>query len=219
MKDIFFFDLDGTLTNPKLGITTCVAYALRDQGIIVDDLDSLTPFIGPPLIDGFQSITGLTYEQAQRATAKYRERFSTIGLFENQLYDGILPMLDALKQSGAQLFIATSKPEPYAIRIAQHFRFAPYFDEICGATLDGRINAKDAVIADALRRAGHPAPTRVLMIGDRKHDVIGAHQCGIDCVGVLFGFGSRTELDEAGADVILATVTDLKQYLLQQRNS
>ncbi len=218
MKDIFFFDLDGTLTNPKLGITTCVAYALRDQGIEVTDLDTLTPFIGPPLIEGFQAITGLTYEQAERATAKYRERFSVVGLFENEMYDGIIPMLEALRHAGARLFVATSKPEPYSVRIAEHFGFAKYFEQICGATLDGRMNTKDAVIADALHRAGNPDPSRVLMIGDRKHDILGAHKCGIDCAGVLFGFGSREEHEQAGADIILETVTDLHQYLLDQMN-
>lgn len=218
MKDIFFFDLDGTLTNPKLGITTCVAYALRDQGIEVSDLDTLTPFIGPPLMEGFQAIAGLNYEQAVRATAKYRERFSVVGLFENELYDGIIPMLRALRQTGARLFIATSKPEPYSVRIAEHFGFAEYFEQICGATLDGRINTKDAVIRDALRRAGHPDPSRVLMVGDRRHDIIGAHACGIDCAGVLFGFGSREEHEQAGADVLLQTVTELQSYLLAQLN-
>lgn len=216
MKDIFFFDLDGTLTNPKLGITTCVAYALRDQGIEVTDLDTLTPFIGPPLMEGFQAITGLTYEQAERATAKYRERFSVVGLFENEVYDGIIPMLKSLRQAGARLFVATSKPEPYSVRIAEHFGFAKYFEQICGATLDGRINTKDAVITDALHRAGNPDPSRVLMIGDRKHDILGAHKCGIDCAGVLFGFGSREEHEQAGADIILETVADLNNYLLEQ---
>ena len=214
MKDIFFFDLDGTLTDSQEGILNCVQYALADQGIDWPDRSTLRPFIGPPLIESFQAICGLDYDHAEQAVRKYRERYATIGLFENRVYEGIPELLRTLKQAGKQCIMATSKPEEFSRRIADRFGLAPYLDDICGATLDGRINSKDAVVRLALERAGQPDPARVHMIGDRRHDVLGARASGIDCTYVLFGFGSREEAEQCQAAYVVETVEELKQHLL-----
>lgn len=214
MKDYFFFDLDGTLTDSEEGILNCVEYALAEQGISVDDRSSLKPFIGPPLIDSFQAVCDLDYEHAKQAVAKYRERYSTVGLFENRAYDGIHDVLKVLNNAGKHCFMATSKPESYSIRIAERFGLAPYLEQICGATLDGKINSKDAVVRLALERAGSPDPSRVQMIGDRYHDIVGARACGIDCTYVLYGFGSREEAEQYNAAYIIDTVDELTEHLL-----
>ncbi|MGN1014365.1 MAG: HAD hydrolase-like protein [Butyricicoccus sp.] len=215
MKDIFLFDLDGTLTDSQEGILNCVQYALNDQGINWPDRSTLRPFIGPPLIESFQAICGMDYSHAEQAVRKYRERYSEVGLFENRVYEGILELLNAVKRAGKQCIMATSKPEEYSHRIAERFGLSAYLDDICGATLDGRINSKESVIRLALERAGQPDPSRVHMIGDRKHDVLGARACGIDCTYVLFGFGSREEAEQCEAAYIVETVEELKQHLLQ----
>lgn len=214
MKDILLFDLDGTLTDSQEGITRCAEYALNAQGISVPDRTALRPFIGPPLIESFQTLCGLDYEHAEQAVRKYRERYAEIGLFENRVYPGILDLLRTLNEAGKHCLMATSKPESYSKRIADRFGLSPYLEYICGATLDGRINSKDAVIRLALERLGQPELSRVHMIGDRSHDVRGAHSCGITCTYVLFGFGSREEAEHVQADYIVETVEALKDHLL-----
>ena len=141
MKDIILFDLDGTLTDPKEGITKCVQYALAHFGIDVPNLDDLMCFIGPPLVDSFQMFYGFSEEKAEEAVAKYRERFKDIGIFENGVYDGVLELLKACKAAGKTIGLATSKPEEFARRILDKYGMAEYFDEITGSTMDGRINA------------------------------------------------------------------------------
>ncbi len=214
MKHIFFFDLDGTLTDSAEGIVNSVLYALDKQSWPVPDRDALRRFIGPPLIDSFQSIAHMNETQAQRAIRDYRARYADIGLFENRVYDGIASMLDALQKAGKRSFMVTSKPEPYAARIADHFGLTPYFACICDATLDGRINSKQSVVRLALKRAGQPDVSDVEMIGDRLHDIEGARACGIDCTYVLYGFGSREEAEEYHAAHIIETVSDLQAHLL-----
>lgn len=214
MKHILFFDLDGTLTNSAEGITKCVVHALQRQNWPIPDDVVLRRFIGPPLIDSFQRFCGMTQAQAQQAIGDYRARFASIGLFENYAYPGIVDMLADLRHAGKRLFMVTSKPEPYSIRIAERFGFSPYLEHICGATLDGRINSKDAVVRLALERAGHPNPTDIEMIGDRLHDIEGARVYGIDCTYVLYGFGSREEAEAHNAAHIVATVDDLHRHLL-----
>ncbi|HIV68375.1 MAG TPA: HAD hydrolase-like protein [Candidatus Butyricicoccus stercorigallinarum] len=214
MKDILFFDLDGTLTDSGEGITNCVIHALRQQRWPIPDRDSLRRFIGPPLIESFQGIAGMSAAQAAQAVTDYRARYSTVGLFENRAYDGIIDMLAALQAAGKRLFMVTSKPEVYSVRIAERFGLAPYLEQICGATLDGRINSKDAVVRLALERAGNPDPSTVEMIGDRLHDVEGARQYGIDCTYVLYGFGTREEAEAHRAAHIVATVDELREHLL-----
>ena len=214
MKHILFFDLDGTLTDSAEGIINCVKYALHKQNHPCPSDDILRGFIGPPLMESFQGITGMTYEQAVQAVTDYRERYARIGLFENRAYDGIATLLDTVKRSGKRLFVVTSKPEVYSVQILERFGLSPYFEQICGATLDGRISSKDEVVNLALERAGHPDPSDVEMIGDRLHDVEGARKYGISCTYVLYGFGSRPEAEKHHAAHIAATVDELQQYLL-----
>ena len=214
MKHILFFDLDGTLTDSAEGITNCVKHALTKQNWPIPSDTELRGFIGPPLIDSFQTITGMNVAQATQAIKDYRERYAAIGLFENRAYDGIIPMLSDLKRARKRLFMVTSKPEIYSKQIAERFGFAPYLEQICGATLDRRINSKDAVVALALERAGYPDPSDIEMIGDRLHDVDGSRIHGIDCTYVLYGFGNRAEAEAHHASHIVATVEELHQYLL-----
>lgn len=212
MKNVLLFDLDGTLTDPKEGITKCVQYALEHFGIEVNDLSELIKFIGPPLVESFQMFYGFSEEKAIEATEKYRERFKDIGIFENGIYDGILAMLDACKNAGKKICLATSKPEVFAVRILEHYGMAEYFDEVVGSTLDGSINAKDEVIMEVFRRMeikSDEDKLRAIMIGDRKHDILGAKKCGISSIGVRFGYAEDGELEEAGADYIVSTVDEL----------
>ena len=205
-----FFDLDGTLTDPKEGITKCVAHALKEVcGIGVEDLDSLIPYIGPPLVTGFQENHGVDEATAHACTAAYRVRFRDVGLFENRPYDGIRAALDGLREKGYSLYVATSKPTEFSVRILEHFGLADCFTHICGATMDGRISTKEQVIEELLRLAGQPKKDEIVMIGDRKYDIEGAHAFGIRAVGVLYGFGSRAELETAGADALCASVEGL----------
>lgn len=212
--DVILFDLDGTLTNSELGITSCVSYALNHFGIQVDDLSSLRKFIGPPLIDSFMQYYDFSREQAEEAVVKYRERFSTVGLFENELYPNIDVLLDKLKQRGKLIATATSKPENFAVKILEHFGLDGYFDEICGAeyNVNGNRNSKEEVIRYALNRMGVQDLSSAVLVGDTKFDVEGAKAVGIDCVGVLYGFGDRDELK--GTVAIAESVEDLEKILL-----
>lgn len=217
MKNTILFDLDGTLTDPKEGITKCVQYALEYFGISVSDRDDLLCFIGPPLIDSFQDFYGFSLKDAEVAVDKYRERYKDIGIFENGIYDGITDMLAACRKAGKKICLATSKPEVFARRILEKYGMAGYFDEVVGSTLDGSINAKCDVIKEAFRRMNirnDEELSHVVMVGDRKHDIIGAKQCNIQSVGVRFGYAEEGELEEAGADYIVGTVEELKEKLL-----
>lgn len=217
-KEYLLFDLDGTLTDPKLGITTCVQYALKDFGIDEPDLDKLEPFIGPPLKDSFMDFYGFTGEQADRAVAKYRERFSEVGLYENEVYPGVPQMLKKLKSRGLHLAIASSKPTVFVEKILEHFHIRQYFDVVVGSELDGRRVEKDQVVREALRQlfpGGRVEKEKVYMIGDRKFDVIGARALGVESVGVTFGYGGMEELLEAHADYIVRSVEELRRFLLR----
>lgn len=212
--DVILFDLDGTLTDPVLGITTCVQKALEHFGIHVEDRRELTPYIGPPLLEGFQKFHGLSREQAEEAIAIYRERFSTVGLFENEMYPGIDELLEKLKLQGKVLGVATSKPEPFAIRILEHFGLDGYFDEICGAELStGGRNSKEDVLRHALAVLGVDDLSTAVLVGDRKYDVDGAEKVGIDSIGVLYGYGSKEEFTYAVA--VAQSVPELEKILLQ----
>lgn len=205
------FDLDGTVTDSSEGIKNCLKYALEAAGIPIPSEEELYSFMGPPLIDSFQEITGMNYEEAVQATKKYRERYSTVGLFENRLYEGIDKVIYSLKQQGHKLAIATSKPEEYSVRILEHFGIAGYFDEIVGSTLDGSRNTKSAVIKEVFRRMNikEAEKSQVIMVGDRKHDIIGARECQIASCGVYYGFAPENELEEYGADFIVYKVEEL----------
>lgn len=216
MISYILFDLDGTLTNPKEGITKCVQYALDAFGIHEPDLDKLIPFIGPPLLQSFQEFYGFTPEDAVAAVEKYRERFSTIGLYENFPYPGIAPMLQQLQAQGKTLAVASSKPTVFVKQILEKFELSQYFASIEGSNLDGTRTDKKEVISAVLQNFNNPPMEQLLMVGDRKYDVIGAKELGLPCVGVRFGFAAPGELENSGAIYIAQTVADLHQYLLQQ---
>ncbi|CAH1191490.1 5'-nucleotidase [Paenibacillus auburnensis] len=211
LKSILF-DLDGTLTDPKEGITRCVEYALNKFGIEVDHLDLLLPYIGPPLYDSFVQIQGLPEEQAAQAVVYYRERYSTIGMFENSVIPGIPQLLETLQGMGYTLYVATSKPTVFAEEILRHYGLDGYFKHVAGSNLDGTRSKKREVIQYVLEQ-NVIAPEEALMIGDREHDIIGAKGCGVASVGVLFGYGSEEELSSSGADYIASTVEEIQEII------
>ena len=212
--EYILMDLDGTLTNSKEGITKCLQYALEYFGVQIDNLNSLEKYIGPPLEQTFREGFGFGKEQAEVAIEKYRERFVPIGMYENRLYAGMEDALQRLKESGKVLIVATSKPEKFAITILKHFGIDGYFDDICGADPSVNRNEKEEVIRYALEKHELTDLSDVLMVGDRKYDVEGARECGLLCMGVLYGFGSREELEEAGTEYIAETVEDMVQLLI-----
>ena len=203
MYDYFLFDLDGTLTDPGLGITNSVAYALGKYGITVEDRRELYPFIGPPLRQSFSEFYGFDEEKTKEAVAFYREYFSEKGLFENEVYEGIEAVLTELKSRKKILIVATSKPEAFAVEILKHFHLNHFFDFIAGATMDEKRTKKADVIAYALEQCKITDKASAIMIGDREHDVLGAKQVGLDSVGVLYGYGNYEELENAGATYIV----------------
>ncbi len=217
MYQTLLFDLDGTLTDPKEGITKSVQYALAHFGIEEEDLEKLTTFIGPPLTHSFMTYYGLDAAEAEEAVHKYRERFSSVGIFENGVYEGIHELLEALKIQGKVIVLATSKPHLFAEKILKHYGLYSYFDVIVGSELDGTRSHKNEVIEEVFHRLqlteGQKSET--VMIGDRKHDILGAKACGIPSIGVRFGYAEPQELEEAGADHIVNTVEELKTFLLE----
>lgn len=216
MYQYILFDLDGTLTDPQEGITKCIYYALEAFDMAPQSLEELKKHIGPPLSVTFHGYYQMNEEDTKRAIEKYRERFSEVGLFENKVFPGIIPMLSRLKEQGKKLGVATSKPETYTLRILEKFQLLPYFDVICGSTLDGSREAKADVIEEALRRfkLTHQDVGNVIMVGDRKQDIIGAKKCRLHSIGVEFGFAEKGELKEAGADYIVDTVEELEHLIL-----
>src|SRR5215469_15757660 len=202
-ESTLFFDLDGTLTDPKPGITRSIQYALGRLGRLVPSQDELAWCIGPPLRASFVALLG-GEDHADRAVALYRERFGEVGLFENSVYPEIETVLAKLSQSGFRMFVATSKPHVFARRIIDHFGLARHFEYVFGSELDGTRVHKADLIAYALEQTGADA-SRSLMIGDRSHDVLGAKANGMDAIGVTYGYGSREELISAGARHLCAT--------------
>jgi len=217
MFQYILFDLDGTLTDPKVGITTCVRYALADAGIDEPDLDKLEPFIGPPLTDSFRDFYGMNEAQIQRAIDKYHERFDKVGIFENEIIEGIPELLKQLKEQGRKVSIASSKPTPLVVRILEHFAIAQYFDSVVGSEYDGTRGTKEEVVEEAIRRlvpSGYHKED-VAMVGDRKFDIYGAQAHGLTGIGVRFGYAGEHELEEAGADYIVDDVAQLGHLLLE----
>ena len=209
-----FFDLDGTLTDSQEGITKSVAYALRHFGIEVEDLTTLNVFIGPPLLDSFMKYFDFTETDARKAIDIYREYFSVTGKFENRVYEGIPQLLQRLKTAGKKLVVATSKPEVFARQIMEHFDLAEYFEETYGADLEGKRANKDQVLAYALKAQNVTDLSRAVMVGDREHDVLGAKKCGLKTIGVLYGFGDLTELEESGAVAVAETPEQVGNLIL-----
>jgi len=212
--EYLFFDLDGTLTDPAEGITNSFIYALKYYGMEIPSYQTLCSYIGPPLLTTWKEKYGFTDEQAADGVKKYREYFAEKGLFENKVYEGIPELLQKLKAAGKHLVVATSKPEEYAKLILDKFDLSKYFEAICGSNIDETRSNKAEVVAYAMETVGIKNPDNILMIGDRKHDVIGSKENGIKCCGVLFGYGNRQELEEAGAAYIAKDVSELLSILL-----
>lgn len=210
-----FFDLDGTLTDPAQGITNSFIHAYKEFGMEVPSYEQLCSYIGPPLRYTFEKSFGFSGEKINEGVKKYREYYKDKGLFENSVYPGIHEMVAALKKAGVHLTVATSKPEVYSVQIMEKFGLAQYFDFICGSNLDETRSKKAEVIRYALEKNGNPPLDQVLMIGDRMHDVEGAKETGIKCAGVLFGYGNREELENAGADYLLSSVEELSEFCLR----
>lgn len=210
MSQVILFDLDGTLTESGEGIINCVQYALEKLGKKEEHPENLQCFIGPPLKEQFMKYAGLGEEEGEKAVVYYRERYTTTGIFENRLYPKIPELLELLKINNKILAVASSKPEVYVKQILEHFQIADYFTAIVGSELDGRRTEKAEVIEEALRRMHlEEERDKVLMVGDRSHDVQGAIRCGLQCIGVAYGYGSREELEKAGAVYIADSVEDL----------
>ena len=243
MYEYILFDLDGTLTDSKPGITTCVQYALHRMGIEEPDLDKLEPFIGPPLMDSFHDFYGFSEEQGKQATAYYRERYSVTGLFENEAYPGIDRLLTDLKAAGKKLAVASSKPQVYVERILNHFGLLTHFDVVVGSDLNGTRTKKEEVVEEALRqllpellfqeimerkcesgetendgKAGKISKAltydTIAMVGDRRFDMAGAKAYHIAGIGVAYGYAAPGELEKAGAHVVAETVEELGKILM-----
>ncbi|AIG43949.1 HAD family hydrolase [Streptococcus suis] len=213
MYQTILFDLDGTLTDSGQGILNSVAYALEKMGIEEPDTANLNRFIGPPLYESFSRFYQLSPEDTQSAVDAFRIYFKEKGMFENQLYPGIIPLLEELRTAGKTLVIATSKPEIFAKQILEHFGIAHYFDVIAGASLDSSRISKADVIGYAINQL-EAFPKHAVMIGDREHDIEGARMHQLPAIGVLYGYGNKQEFEKAGATMIVETVQDSKRVLL-----
>ncbi len=213
MYQTILFDLDGTLSDSGDGITNSVSYALEQMGVHEPDRSRLYRFIGPPLYDSFMRFYGMDHATAQEAVRQYRVYYSRTGIWENRIYDGIPALLNRLHAQGRTLAVASSKPETFVRMILEHFALAPYFAHIVGATMDESRISKADVIACALEQCALVDKSSAIMVGDREHDVFGAAENGLPCIGVLYGYGSRAELTAAGANYIADDVAALGTVL------
>ena len=207
------FDLDGTITESGPGIMNSVEYALNKMNREVGERDILKKFIGPPLTESMEKYYGMSEEEALLGVKYYREYYHDKGIYENRVYDGLEEVLKKINEAGKQAIVATSKPEKYAKIIIDHFHLTQYFACVAGMEMDGGRGTKAQVITYALEKNDITDKSKVLMIGDREHDVIGAHENGLDCLSILYGFGSRKEFEEAGADYIRENVEDILQFV------
>ncbi|UOQ48568.1 HAD family hydrolase [Gracilibacillus caseinilyticus] len=211
---VILFDLDGTLSDPKIGITKSVQYALNKMGTNETNLDNLEGFIGPPLQVSFAEYYVFNEPEIDKAIGFYRERFKQKGMFENELYPQITAMLKSLKDQGFKLVIATSKPTIFAKEIVNYFNIADYFELIVGSNLDGTRTSKTKIIQHILETYNQFDPVEFIMIGDREHDIIGARNTGIDSIGVTYGYGSFAEISQSNPTCIVETVGELKRVLM-----
>ncbi len=208
------FDLDGTLTDSKPGITRGVQQALRHFGIDEPDVNQLEAYIGPPLLDSFMSVHGLTEDQAREAITVYREYYSTIGIYQHKVYPGVEEMLRGVKAEGRALYVATSKPTPFAEIMLKEDGLLTLFTGVYGSFLDGRRTDKAEVI-QAVMNEHRLNPADTVMVGDRSHDVLGGTKRGIPVIGVLYGYGSQEELSQAGALSLVKNAQELKHFLCE----
>ncbi|MBH0161991.1 HAD family hydrolase [Fictibacillus sp. 26RED30] len=213
--EYILFDLDGTLSDPKIGITKSVQFALRRMGITEENLDHLESFIGPPLQQSFQEFYSFNETQIRIAITHYRERFKDIGMYENTLYEHIPSLLQELKDYGLTLVVATSKPTVFAEEILKYFNIHHHFDLIVGSNLNGTRTSKTEIIQYILHHYNNQPKETFIMIGDRKHDIIGACNTGINSIGVTYGYGLMEELTAAKPTSIVNTVSELREVLLK----
>lgn len=211
------FDLDGTLTDPKEGITKSVRHALNKNNIEVESLDDLIKFIGPPLQESFKEFYSFDEEKANQAIVYYREYFKDKGIFENAVFEGIPELLSELKNKGFIIAIATSKPTVFAERIVEHFDLKKYFNLVVGSNLDGTRSNKAEVISHTLEQLEVHNLKDVVMIGDRMHDIIGANKNNIDSIGVLYGYGDKEEFEKSGATYVVNSVSELHKFLTKSK--
>ena len=213
MDQHVLLDLDGTLTNPRLGITRCMRYALDSLSVACPSDDVLASFIGPPLRGTFATLLGTSDpDRIEEAMTRYRERFTDTGLFENEVYRGIPELLARATEAGARLFVATSKPTVFAERVLSHFSLRPYFAGVYGSELDGQFEDKADLLEHLLGSEGIAA-NKALMVGDRAADIVAAKANEVRSIGVLWGYGSTAELADAGADMLCRTPSELAAHL------
>lgn len=211
------FDLDGTVTDPYMGITSSILHSLKYYGhIAAPEREALKPFIGPPLYASYMKYFGMDEKTAHEAVEHYREYYAVTGKFENELYDGIVELLASLKAAGVNVALATSKPEIFAGQILEHFGIAEYFDAVLGSTLDAKLIEKKDIIELLCRRHGYKAE-ETLMIGDTAFDVIGAKENSVDSVAVTYGYGERGDLESALPTYICQSVAELKEIILGRK--
>jgi phosphoglycolate phosphatase len=210
-----FFDLDGTLVDSGEGVRNSVEYALKKFGIEVENKDSLSCFIGPPLTVSFKTFYGFDDENADRGVAYYREYYKDKGIFEGYVYDGIEETLKRLKDAGKRVMVATSKPEEYAKRVLEKFGIAKYFDFIAGATMDEKTRANKIEIMQYAFDSCGASPSDTIMVGDRLFDIEGAKHFGMECIAVLYGYGSMEEFERYGAEYIVETAEDVANLILK----
>lgn len=213
MYDVILFDFDGTLVDTGEGILNGITYTLNKFGITVEDRASLNRFVGPPLQESFKMFYGFSPEETEKAIKYYREYYNEKGMWEYKAYDGIKELMAWLKEKGKLCIVTTSKPEYFAKKMLEKAGLAPYFTYIAGSDMEGTRTKKADVIRYALNTCGIKDTGNMVLVGDREYDVYGAKEMGIDSVGVLFGYGSREELEQAGATHIAETVEDLKEII------
>ncbi|GAB6424525.1 HAD family hydrolase [Bacillus luti] len=215
MYTTFLFDLDGTLTDPKEGVINSVLYALEKIGIEEVNISELDSFIGPPIQQSFVDRYNMNEIEVERAVFYFREYLKQSGLLENKVYDGISTLLQELKDAGNRLFVATSKPTVFAKQVLDHFQLTNYFEDIVGSNLDGTRIKKEEIIAHILQTNDELNKEETVIIGDRKHDIIGANHNGIASIGVLYGYGSKEELTEVGVTHIANDVEGLYHFCIE----
>lgn len=208
------FDLDGTISDPKVGITKSIQYALRKMGITPPETDELTVFIGPPLYESFQRSYGMDAAQAKQAIAYYREYFAQNGMYENRVYSGVQTLLEQLRKDGRFIAVATSKPTEFSETILQHFNIRHLFHLVVGSNMDGTRSAKAEIIRCVMDHCPDSPPESFVMIGDRAYDIIGANENGIDSIGVTYGYGTMDELLGAGPTFVAHSFTALQAMLM-----
>lgn len=210
-----FLDLDGTLTDSKPGIVNCIKYALKKMDEPIPSENELNKYVGPPLYVSFTEFNGFDHIKAKKAIEYYRERFGTIGLFENRAFDSAEDLLKKLTENSRIPVLATSKPKVYADAIIKKYGLRPYFKVVSGAELDGTRDDKYEVIEYAIEQLKNPDRTKILMVGDRKQDVLAAKKCGIDVCGVTFGYAEDNELENSGADYLADNFEEIYEIAMQ----